>query len=324
MMRNGISMCFRVMASALLAVGACGTNLYATGIGAHEGVRGTVVSVPIALPSCTNVASMHLKVNYDPVLLELQTVTNSPGSIGAEYESYSLIDDGTVDIVFASDEGVAFAAGDVTYLEFLVNPGAPVGMRSKVTVSRLDQGPVFGGESESRAFSNGCMWVVFSSASDTDSDGLSDYDEQMYNGLADYDPVNSDTDIGNPDTDGDNIPDGWEVAGDLNPLLDDASLDNDVDGFSNFAEWIAGTSPSDAGDRFAITNVVPVGGMGGVCLSWAGKAGRWYSVYSMSNLSDSIWVTNLARRASASDADMIYTSGVGKASSFYRLGVENE
>jgi uncharacterized repeat protein (TIGR01451 family) len=49
-----------------------------------------------------------------------------------------------------------------------------------------------------------------------------------------------------PDSDGDHIPDYWELAYGLNPTnAADALLDSDRDGFSNLAEYIAGTDPQD-------------------------------------------------------------------------------
>jgi hypothetical protein len=51
------------------------------------------------------------------------------------------------------------------------------------------------------------------------------------------------------DTDGDGIPDGWELANRITPgLLGDA----DGDGVPDYAEYIAGTSPNDPNDMFCL------------------------------------------------------------------------
>lgn len=74
---------------------------------------------------------------------------------------------------------------------------------------------------------------------DPDGDGLLTAEES---GLG--------TDPDNPDSDGDGLPDGWEVRHHLNPLSGDgpdgARGDPDADGFPNAAEWVAGTAPDDA------------------------------------------------------------------------------
>ena len=52
----------------------------------------------------------------------------------------------------------------------------------------------------------------------------------------------------NADTDGDGIPNGYELAHGLDPLNPaDATADNDGDGFSNLQEYLAGTDPDDPG-----------------------------------------------------------------------------
>ncbi len=71
---------------------------------------------------------------------------------------------------------------------------------------------------------------------DTDGDGLNDGVEVHTHKTS---PINS-------DTDGDAMPDGWEVTAGTNPLVDDAQLDNDWDGWTNLEEYQDQTNPNNA------------------------------------------------------------------------------
>jgi parallel beta-helix repeat protein len=76
---------------------------------------------------------------------------------------------------------------------------------------------------------------IITQNSDSDDDNLTDYSEIFkYNTHWQYD-----------DTDGDGMPDGWEVQYGLNPSVDDANSDLDGDGFTNIIEYNRGTDPSD-------------------------------------------------------------------------------
>ncbi len=67
---------------------------------------------------------------------------------------------------------------------------------------------------------------------DADYDMLSTYSETLY-GL----------NASNPDTDGDNLPDGWEIYHELDPKNDDALLDLDNDDLTNLEEYKLHTDP---------------------------------------------------------------------------------
>jgi hypothetical protein len=187
-------------------------------------------------------------------------------------------------------------------------------------------GDQYGGDiawKDSPQHDGGRFYVGASDALDSDHDGLSDYAEQMYNGSGDYDPRGTDTDINNPDTDGDEMTDGWEVNNGLNPLLNDASGNGDGDQLSNYQEWIAGTSPTNGNSTFRIDGIAIVTNEFSPVIYWQSVSGRYYSVHSKSNLTDVSWDTNQSRRFSQGGM-LSYTNLNAAQTHFYRISVENE
>ncbi|MHA1909380.1 MAG: SBBP repeat-containing protein, partial [Candidatus Thorarchaeota archaeon] len=71
--------------------------------------------------------------------------------------------------------------------------------------------------------------VILPNLDDFDSDGLSDSDEASYG-----------CSWVKNDTDGDTIPDGWEVLNGLDPTVNDTGIDSDSDGLFNVEEYIYG------------------------------------------------------------------------------------
>lgn len=102
---------------------------------------------------------------------------------------------------------------------------------------------------------------VFNTLSDGDgdNDGMSDAWEMEHfetlarggsddfdgDGLADLQEYQNQTNPKDSDSDDDDIPDGYEVAHGLRPLVNDANGDLDGDGFTNLREYQLGTDPND-------------------------------------------------------------------------------
>ncbi|WP_199886140.1 M4 family metallopeptidase [Pseudoalteromonas sp. T1lg23B] len=81
---------------------------------------------------------------------------------------------------------------------------------------------------------------------DTDEDGLSDYDEFH----------SHQTNPTNADSDSDQMPDGWEISYGLDPNSSaDAQLDADEDGVSNLVEFLFGTEPNNSASAPDVASV---------------------------------------------------------------------
>ena len=96
---------------------------------------------------------------------------------------------------------------------------------------------------------------------------------------------------GDIDTDGDGLPDRWEIANGLNPKSaageDGATGDPDNDGFSNWLELMAGTSPRDPVSFLQLEATrLPTGELN---LRFNAAAGRRYSIQFRDNFNAGAW-----------------------------------
>ncbi len=125
---------------------------------------------------------------------------------------------------------------------------------------------------------------------------------------------------GNADTDGDGIPDAYEVANGLNPLVstgnDGPDADIDGDGQNNLAEYLAGTAANNAASVLAIRNIARLGS-GDTVITWDSTAGKKYVVQYADSLPAPF--TALSTTNTAAGGAMSYTNTTGIAARYYRV-----
>jgi len=124
------------------------------------------------------------------------------------------------------------------------------------------------------------------------------------------------------DTDGDGLPDYWEIEHDLNPkstLGDDgANGDPDGDGQSNRREFLAGTDPQNENDYFHIASITVA--TNGVAIQFQAAGGHSYSVLYCDGSPSGPW-HKLADAPASANSRQVEVTDVGFATSrrFYRL-----
>ncbi len=124
------------------------------------------------------------------------------------------------------------------------------------------------------------------------------------------------------DTDGDGIPDWMELQYTGSFTSMSANGDDDGDGISNYAEFIAGSNPHDSTSVFAIKEVQDADAGNGWIMTWDTQIGRIYSVYSHTNLY-SKWPATAVYQVEGDGLPKSYTNNIYTTGSrFFRLGVE--
>ncbi|MEM7393724.1 MAG: Ig-like domain-containing protein [Verrucomicrobiota bacterium] len=90
----------------------------------------------------------------------------------------------------------------------------------------------------------------------------------------------------NSDTDGDQMPDIWELPNGLNPLIYNPDNDEDGDRAGNLHEYISGTDPLDPASLLQVVITRPHSS-----ISWSSVVGRVYAVERSPHLITAPWTT---------------------------------
>ncbi len=91
------------------------------------------------------------------------------------------------------------------------------------------------------------------------------------------------------DTDGDGMPDDWEISHNLNPNdPGDAALDADADGLTNLQEYLASTDPRDPNSALQLSALPQADGT--LTLRFNGVTGHTYSVLYRDSAAEGSWL----------------------------------
>ncbi len=121
-----------------------------------------------------------------------------------------------------------------------------------------------------------------------------------------------------PDTDGDGMPDNWEMANGTNPAEPDANADPDGDGHSNYQEYLAGTNPLDPGSQLRVERVTSAGGA--VQFEFTSVSNRTFTVQFKDTLEALSW--SVLTNVPAAPQTRVINISVPPTNSarFYRVG----
>jgi len=122
------------------------------------------------------------------------------------------------------------------------------------------------------------------------------------------------------DSDGDGLPDDWELQNFGGATNATATADSDGDGYDNMSEFIAGTQPTNGLSYLRLLGIVN-SNVTGRALIFESVTGRVYSVDVLENLPTGAW-SNLQNNVPGSGAPLNVDDAADVTNRHYRLGVK--
>ncbi len=231
---------------------------YQVSVGEATVFPGDSVSVPVSLDSAADVAVVQFQVNYDPQLLTLLSVTNSPGSLGSAFSMQFEDHDGVVIVILYRETSLVSGSGTLSTLTFAANSGAELNMETALTLAEAGLGDQMGQDLtliEPVMVQSGAVTIYPTMKSDQDSDGMPDLWEFQY-------------------SNGEGV------------TTLDAGTDSDSDGLDNLQEYVAGLNPTNYDGFYVSAIESPAADGHPFILYWNSVTGRVYDVYWTTNLED--------------------------------------
>ena len=131
--------------------------------------------------------------------------------------------------------------------------------------------------------------------------------------------VTEDTGVGTGTDDGDGMPEAWELLYGLDPDSDDGALDPDNDGYSNYAEYICGTVPTNAESVWKLESGA------GTMPSFMAIADRLYTIKYCTNLVDDTWFVLVSDLPGSNGSVEVETYDTAATDTrFYRVEVREQ
>jgi hypothetical protein len=118
------------------------------------------------------------------------------------------------------------------------------------------------------------------------------------------------------DSDGDGMPDAWEIAHGLKPFVNDANFDPDHDGMTNLQEFLAGTDPHDPMSVLRVDILA-----GALRVRFIAQSNKIYTVWSRNFADTGAWqaVTNVAASPVVRTIEVSDPAGGALQQRYFRL-----